>query len=620
MKKNALPLNEILSKAVQNHKQNKFVSAEKLYTEFLKVNPGNFDVNLLLATVSAQLKKLEVAKKLFQKAIKIKPQHKNSHYNLGLIFKEQKEFKKAIECYEEAIRIDPNYFIAHNNLGIVHYDIGNLSIARKCYEEAIKINTNYEEAHYNLGVLFQNLGDFEKAKKSYEKAMQINQNFDQAYGNLGNLFENLFEYEKAIKYYEQAIKINPKSSNYYFNLGNVFEELGEYQKAIVSYKQSIKIQPDHVNAYDNLALVFKNLEEYQQAIDCYENAIKYKSDNLKSVYHLSELKKEVLDLNLKERIIKITNKDNCKKGNHIYGNLLLSKYELKNNNYEKEFNYLLKAHSNFPATNKDLFNKEVDYWINKLPRLIESITFKKSEKNDDKIKPIFIVGVPRCGSTLIEKIVASSTKHIPIGEETNVFRNFVAQTIKQNSFTDLNIKDVQKKIIKKFQQKKLIQEKSDYIFTDKSLDNFFYIELIYKIFPNAKFINCKRNPLSSIMSIFKNIFKDVKWGHDLEHILKYMDIYHGMIKNYKIKFPNLIYDLDYQDFVNNPEPESKKLLKFCNLPWDKKCLEFYKRKDIFSKTASKYQIKNAIYKNSGNKYLPYKKFLHKYSTQYDWLK
>ena len=122
------------------------------------------------------------------------------------------------------------------------------------------------------------------------------------------------------------------------------------------------------------------------------------------------------------------------------------------------------------------------------------------------------------------------------------------------------------------------------------------------------------------MSIFKNIFKDVKWGHDLEHILKYMDIYHAMIKNYKIKFPNLIYDLDYQDFVNNPEPESKKLLKFCNLPWDKKCLEFYKRKDIFSKTASKYQIKNAIYKNSGNKYLPYKKFLHKYSTQYDWLK
>jgi len=602
MKKKDLPLKEIFLKAVQNHKQNKFESAEKLYVEFLKENPGNFDANLLLATVSAQLKKLEPAKKLFQKAIKIKPQHKNLHYNLGLIFKEQNELKKAIKCYEEAIRIDPNYFIAHNNLGIAHYDMGNLRIAKKCYEEAIKININYEEAHCNLGVLFQYLGDFEKAKKSYEKAIQINQSFDQAYLNLGNLFENLFEYEQAVKYYEQAIRINPKSSNCYFNLGNVFEELGEYQKAIVAYKQSIKIQPDHVKAYNNLALVFKNLGEYQQAVDCYDNAIKYKSDNLKSVYYLSELKKEILDLDLKKRIVKTINKDNCKKENHIYGNLLLSKYELKNRNYEKEFNYLLKTHSNFPDSNKDLFYKEVDYWINKLPRLIESITFRKpkknNEKNDDKIKPIFIVGVPRCGSTLIEKVIASGTKHIPIGEETNVISNFVAQMIRQNSFSDLNIKDVQKKIIKKFYQKKLIQEKSDYIFTDKSLDNFFYIEIILKIFPNAKFVNCKRNPLSSIISIFKSIYKDILWGHDLEHILKYMDIYHVMIKNYKIKFPNLIYDLDYQDFVNNPEPESKKLLKFCNLPWDKKCLEFYKRKDIFSKTASKYQIQNAIYKDS----------------------
>ena len=454
--------------------------------------------------------------------------------------------------------------------------------------------------------------------------MTVQPNFIKAYNNLGVVFEELAEYEKAKSYYEQLIKINPNSANSYYNLGNVLEELCEYQKAIISYKKTIKIQPDHIDAHNNLALVFKSLGEYQQAIDYYENAIKYKSDNLKSVYYLSELKKEVLDLNLKKRIIKITNKDNCTKENHIYGNLLLSKYELKNSNYEKEFNYLLKTHSNFPVSNKDLFYREVDYWINKLPRLIESINFRKSnknyEKNDDKIKPIFIVGVPRCGSTLIEKVVASGTKHIPIGEETDVLRNLVPQMIKQNSFSNLDIKDLKKKIIKKFYQKELIQEKYDYIFTDKSLDNFFYIGLIYEMFPNAKVINCKRDPLSQIMSIFKTIFRTIPWGHDLEHIFKYMDIYHGMIKNYKRKFPNLIYDLDYQDFVNNPEAESKKLLKFCNLPWDKKCLEYYKRKDIISKTASKLQIKNAIYKDSRNKYLPYKEFLYKYRSQYDWFK
>ena len=556
MKKEKLTLEETFTLAFQNHEKNNFPVAEKLYKQILEREPNHFNSNFLLGSLLAQSKKLKPAVILLQNAIQINPNSAKAYNNLGMAFKDLGESHKAIDCYKKAIQVQPNYTKAYNNLGVV--------------------------------------------------------------------FEELAEYEKAKSYYEQEIKINPNFANSYYNLGNVLEELCEYQKAIISYKKTIKIQPDHINAHNNLALVFKSLGEYQQAIDCYENAIKYKSDNLKSVYYLSELKKEVLDLNLKKRIIKITNKDNCTKENHIYGNLLLSKYELKNSNYEKEFNYLLKTHSNFPVSNKDLFYREVDIWINKLPRLIESINFRKSnknyEKNDDKIKPIFIVGVPRCGSTLIEKVVASGTKHIPIGEETDVLRNLVAQMIKQNSFSNLDIKDLKKKIIKKFYQKELIQEKYDYIFTDKSLDNFFYIGLIYEMFPNAKVINCKRDPLSQIMSIFKTIFRTIPWGHDLEHIFKYMDIYHGMIKNYKRKFPNLIYDLDYQDFVNNPEAESKKLLKFCNLPWDKKCLEYYKRKDIISKTASKLQIKNAIYKDSRNKYLPYKEFLYKYRSQYDWFK
>ena len=114
------------------------------------------------------------------------------------------------------------------------------------------------------------------------------------------------------------------------------------------------------------------------------------------------------------------------------------------------------------------------------------------------------------------------------------------------------------------------------------------------------------------MSIFKNIYKDIPWGHNLEHIFKYINVYKQMIDNYKKIFPNFIYDVRYEEFVDNPEEQSKKLLKFCDLPWNKKCLEFYKRKDIISKTASNLQIKNAIYKGSGDKYLQYKQFLYKY--------
>ena len=582
-----LTIKEIFAQAAKDYKKNNFKSAEKLYKEILKKNPNHFDSIVLLGTLLAQSGKLEKAKQFFQKAIKINPNSSNVNYNLGLAFKELGEYKKAVSHYEKAIKIKPEYFIAHNNLGIIFYKLGEFQKAISCYEQAIQINPDFVNGHFGLG----------------------------------NVFEELSENEKAKSCYERAIQINPDFVNGHFGLGNVLEALGEYEKAIGCYKKAIQIQPNHVEAYNNMALVFKGLGEYQKAIACYEDAIKYQSENLVSIYLLSELKKEVLDLNLKKKIINIINKENCTKKNYAYGNFLLSKYELEIGNYEKEFSYLLKTHFHYLDLRRSFFNKEVDYWLNRLPKEKELVNFKKFSKSfqeDNKIKPIFIVGIPRCGSTLVEKVIASSTKYIPIGEETNILGDFVKQMINQNSFSNLDIRDVQSKIIKKFKQKGLIQESSNYFFTDKSLDNFFYIGLINKIFPNAKVINCRRNSLSLVMSIFKNIYKDIPWGHNLEHIFKYINTYNQMIDNYKIFFPNFIYDLQYEAFVNSPEVESKKLLEFCNLPWDKKCLEFYKRKDIISKTASSLQVKKAIYKDSGEKYLQYKQFLYKYGKKYTW--
>ena len=120
------------------------------------------------------------------------------------------------------------------------------------------------------------------------------------------------------------------------------------------------------------------------------------------------------------------------------------------------------------------------------------------------------------------------------------------------------------------------------------------------------------------MSIFQNNLTELTWAHDLDNIFKYINNYYKIIKNYNEANPGMVYQLEFESLVNNPEEESKKLMKFCKLPWDKKCLEFYKRKDLISKTASNIQIRKAIYKHSLEKYLPYKKFLNKYVKKYSW--
>tara|TARA_B100000315_G_scaffold130258_1_gene119886 strand:- start:18 stop:1781 length:1764 start_codon:yes stop_codon:yes gene_type:complete len=579
-----LTTEETFALAVQNHEKSNFKNAEILYRKILNINPDHFRAIFLLGTLSAQTKNLDSAKQLLQKAIQINPKHAEAHNNLGNVLIELKEFEKAKNCYEKAIQINPNFASAHNNLGAVFNKLREFQQAISCYEKAIEIQPKHAEAHNNLGTVLNELG----------------------------------EYKKAISFYHKAIEMKPNHAEAYNNLGIVLKELGEYKKAISCYEKAIEIKPDYVTAHYNLGIVLKGLGMFEKAISCYEKAIKYQSENLVYFYHLSELKKEILSSDLKNKIVEIMNSDKCTKKNLAYGNFLLSIYELKEKKYEKEFNYLLKGHLHYFDSEKEKFKKDVDYRLNTLPNINKLISLNKSNKNNHKINPIFIIGVPRCGSTLVEKVIASGARHIPMGEETSILDKFIKQEIQKRQLLNLEKENFQIKLLEMYKQKGLIQENTDYTFTDKSLENFFYIGVIKEIFPSAKIINCKRNALSSIMSILQNNLISLGWAHNLDHIFKYFDIYYRIIEHFKKNFPNFIYELEYEKFVNEPEIESKKLMSFCNLPWDKKCLEFYKRKDFISKTASNVQIREAIYKRSLDKYLPYKIFLDNYGNKYSW--
>ena len=554
MNKKNLSIKETFALAFQNHKKNKFKIAANFYNKILKVNPNHVESIFLLGSLFAETKNFYDAITLFNKTVQIQPNHESAYYNLGLVFKEIEQFEKSISCYQKAIQINHNYTEAHNNLGLVFVELREFQKASHCFQKAIKIDPNFFKAHNNLG--------------------------------------------------------------------NVKKELGETQEAFTCYEKVIQIRPDHANAYYNLALLSKFLGKFKKAIKYYEKALLYEPKNLVTLYDLIDLKKKIIDSNLKNKIVKIMNSGNFYKKNLAYGNFLLSKYELQLKNYEKEFKYLIKGHQCYFDSQSKRFKQGVNYWLNELPRMHALINANKPDKNiktiNSKITPIFIIGVPRCGSTLIEKIIASGTKYIPIGEETAIFSTLIGQKVHQKELVNLNLENFQKNVIEKYKQKGLILEKSVNIFTDKSLDNFFYIGLINKIFPGAKVINCRRNFLSSIVSIIQNNLREISWAHNLENIFKFFDIYYKKIKNFKKIYPNFIYELEFEKFINNPEIESKKLMKFCELPWNDKCLKYYERKDLVSRTASNVQIRKAIYKNAKNKYLPYKKILNKYGKKYFW--
>ena len=549
-----------------------------------------------------------------------KNQKEKKNFAIAVENHQKNNFKIAANLYKKIIKNNPNHFESIFLLGSLSIQIKNLEAAEQLLNKAIQMQPNNAHAYHNLGILYAELAEFEKGIICSQKAIKIMPNHVEALNNLGNIYKELREFEKAKNSYQKAIQIHPSHTKSYNSLGNIFKELGDFEKAINFYQKTIKIQPNHAKAYYNLGLVFKILGNFQEAKKAYDSALKHEPNNLITLYDLSFLNEEVLNLKIKKKIEKVIKNTYYSKKNIAYGNFLLAKYELKRKNYEKELKYLLKGHTCYFESESKKFNNGIRYWLNELPKIKELSDFSSSITEESKIKPIFIIGVPRCGSTLIEKVIASSTKYISVGEETGILSSFVRSQIVQKIPLNQNRKNFQIEITKEYKQKELLQEKSDYIFTDKSLDNFFYVALIKEIFPNAKIINCRRNILSSIISILKTNLRNVSWAHNLDHIFKFFDIYFKKVEYFKKIFPNFIYDLEFEKFVDDPEIESKKLLNFCNLPWNIKCLEYYKRKDLISQTASNVQIRKSIFKTSIKKYQPYKKFLRKYEDKYRWFK
>jgi len=586
MNENNQTLKTTFAAAIENYKKRDFKTAEIYCYKILSIDPNHFDSISMLASISAFNSNFNKAMELLKKAIEVQPKNTRALHNLGTAYKELGKLKEAINYYKKVLQIDPK----HTN------------------------------AHYNLGLVFYKLNEFKTAKIYLKKTVEIQNNFALAFFCLANVHVELKEFNDAVSCYQKAIEINPNLASAHNNLGLVYRGLDDFKNATSHYEKTIQIQPDHAGAHHNLALAFKEMGKFEKAIKSHQTAIKHEPENLAHYFYLSELKKDILNPDLKKKIIKIITNEKSTKNNLAWGNHLLAKYERKTKNYEKELNYLIKGHQNYFLSKKKKFDLGVKYCFDDVIQIMEGAKVDKlGGKKDDQLKPIFIIGVPRCGSTLVEKIIGSGKKFVPMGEETGVLENFINAKILEKQSLNLGaVQDIRNELSDIYKQKGIISKKYEYTFTDKSLNNFFYLELINEIYPNAKIINCNRNVLSSIMSIFQNNLTELAWTHDLENVFKYFNNYLEIIKNYNEVNPNIIYQLQFEKLANNPVEESKNLMKFCELPWDKKCLEFYKRKDLISKTASNVQIREAIYKHSLEKYLPYKIFLDKYGKKYSW--
>ena len=435
------------------------------------------------------------------------------------------------------------------------------------------------------------------------------------------------EYSKALNYFLGLQKKNINNTTIYFYLGLIYFEFNKFGNSIFYYNKFLKKEPKSEAGLLNLAIAKQAIGQVEAAKELYLKIININSLNIRAYYGLYLLDVSFLNNDLFKNLNEISKNKKLNLYQKGIIDFLFSKRAKINNEYNKELEHLQNSHKNFFNSNQS-YNLSAQFYYNQvISNFYNKLNIQENNKiNNEEVNPIFIIGLPRSGSTLIESILTSSKENIISFGECNVFNVSILDQIGPKIYSEkfdnkkfeflINKESLNKSILEKYSQYSDIKHNK---FVDKSLENFFNIELIRSIYPKAKFIHTYRNSMDSVISIYQSMLPELSWTHNIEDILLYMDNYYKVLKYFKSKYPEIIMDIKLEEFTQKSELLTKKLLDFCELGWSANILKFYKRKDLYSKTLSFNQIRSKVLKYNKKKYQSYFNLLTDYKNKYHWL-
>ena len=478
--------------------------------------------------------------------------------------------KLAEEAYKNVLKKDKNNVDALRLLGLLAFKQNNYPIAEKLFIRGIQLNPTFKLLWENLAKCFRLQNKFQHAQKAFENLLKLDPNNLEAMGALGTIHIRLSNFDEGIQIYQNLLKLNNKNPRVHLSLGHAQKTVGKRSESEQSYINAIKNFPLCGEAYWSLA----NLKTYE-----------FSNKQIKSME--SALKENIHDLEKIQMLFALGKAHESNKN-----------YDLSFKYYE-EGNWLQRKTLDYNAqVNSDSIDKTIEFFN----KNINKLNFDVGNKTKD---PIFILGLPRAGSTLIEQILSSHSliegtqEHhniMTIGRKIRSINNTDNYT---DSLFDLKDEDILE-YGNKYINETMWSRKEKNFFIDKMPNNFPYIGLIKMILPNAKIIDARRNPLDGCFSCFKQFFaKGQHFTYDLDDIARYYKDYEKIMLFWNTIFPDSIYKIVYEDVIENPKFEVKKLLNYLELDFEESCMDFYKSKRPV-KTASSEQVRQPIYKSGVN--------------------
>ena len=577
---------------------------------------------------------------------------------LGSILRSKKKFEEAINVSEKILDLNDKDAEELNNLANLNISIGNFDKSEKLYKTALKLNPDNHGIHNNLANLLSSLNRLDEANQSFERAIKLNPNFSEAYYNLAINFHKLKKFDDAEKNYNQSIKLKPKLFSAYNNLGNLYRELGQLKSAEKNYRKAIDLNKDYVFPYNNLGNILKKQGKIKEAEKYYIEAIKIDKNYIEPYLNLCDLLEKTNKLDYAFKIINSAKKINKKKDDLLFYESLIH-FRLKN--YKESENTIKKIYKknisdlrtpNFLKLKADLFEHQKDYknafinyeimnqeiqkkiynkkysidtyLENQKTKLNQILDFKGTNyqtlNDNSEIQPVFIIGFPRSGTTLLDTILRGHSK-ICIAEEKPFVSKMLSKLGKSNTvlkIENLSINEINNlKAIYFEEVKKTMTIDQSKILIDKFPLNIVNIGIIKKIFPNSKFILSIRHPMDSVFSSWVQNFEINEAMAVMTRLDKATDLYctsMKILKLYNERYNLKIHTIRYEDLVSNTYKEIFSVISFLGLDWEDHIINHQKtafERNIIN-TPSYSQVIKPIYKSAIYRWKNYKEYLQIY--------
>lgn len=580
------------------------------------------------------------------RALELDPNNVQALNNLGIVHYERKDYPAAVECYRRAVAVRPEMADAWNNLGNALRQADDPAGAMTAYEQALACREVYPEAHNNLGTLLREQGKAEQAEQAIRTAIAQNPNYPDAHYNLATILHDAGQDAEAIKHLAEALRIVPRHEEVLLLLARVQHKRGAYDLAEKACRMVLQQNAQSSEALTVLAQINHETDNYDVALDSAARAIDIDPENaeahnyygvvLKTVGRLDEARDHLLKaIELNENMFgayaNLNDLVTFAENDPLFGKL---RELLADENADPERN--LPLHYAYAKALDDVGQHEaaLDHYIagGKLRRAqldyVESETFALFDRiracftaelianppfaGNPSERPVFIIGMPRSGSTLVEQILSAHPDVHGAGEV-----KYLSRQLQQlcDRFPSL---EPYPEMIGGMTQAQFRDFADGYLaslgeqagdakrVTDKLVTNYAYAGLIHILFPNARIINTVRNPLDNCLSAFTKLFKeDLPHSYDLGELGRYYRKYAELMDHWHKVLPEgVLTTVVYEDVVADTEKAARELVTFIGLPWSDSCLSFYDSTRPV-KTASVTQVRKPIYASAVDRHAKY---------------